>query len=182
MAGRGWGQGQGQGQSFCWLEIWPYSGDWSDAQRVPATAWVGSTGGYLQTNRLSLRRNSDRLKLENSGESAIVLEESMEEYTSIERRKTGRRCQPTNDRGGPAVGYKWTGWVWEITGWRFKAAGGLPIGLEEFVEYTPTSINKEIRTKDVNQLDLEVIIYQPAVPKNLPWHCFGLHHPFMQVY
>ena len=24
---------------------------------------------------------------------------------------------PNNDRGEPAVSYKWTGWVWEITGW-----------------------------------------------------------------
>ena len=25
-----------------------------------------------------------------------------------------------NDRGEPAVSYKWTGWVWEITGWSWR--------------------------------------------------------------
>ena len=24
------------------------------------------------------------------------------------------------DRGEPAISYKWTGWVWEITGWSSK--------------------------------------------------------------
>ena len=33
-----------------------------------------------------------------------------------------------NGRGELAVSYKWTGWAWEITGWRkFKTAGKLPI-------------------------------------------------------
>ena len=27
---------------------------------------------------------------------------------------------PTNDRGELAVGYRWTGWVWEITGWNSR--------------------------------------------------------------
>ena len=26
----------------------------------------------------------------------------------------------TNDQGEPTVSYKWTGWVWEITGWRSR--------------------------------------------------------------
>ena len=27
---------------------------------------------------------------------------------------------PVYDRGEPAVSYKWTGWVWEITGWNSR--------------------------------------------------------------
>ena len=44
----------------------------------------------------------------------------------------------TCDRRQPAVGYRWTGWVWETTGSSlFKTAQKLPIILEEFLEYTP---------------------------------------------
>ena len=28
-----------------------------------------------------------------------------------------------NDRGKPAVSYRWTGWVWEITGWSSRLQG-----------------------------------------------------------
>jgi hypothetical protein len=41
----------------------------------------GRTGGSLQMNRLSFR-NNHRLKLETSGGLPMILEESMEEYTS----------------------------------------------------------------------------------------------------
>ena len=42
-----------------------------------------------------------------------------------------------NDRGEPAVSYKWTVWIWEITGSKFKIAGKLPIIVEECIESTP---------------------------------------------
>ena len=43
-----------------------------------------------------------------------------------------------NDRGEPAVSYRWTGWVWENNQLKFiKTAGKLWIILEEFIEYIP---------------------------------------------
>ena len=48
----------------------------------------GRTGGQLQMNRFSLRKN--RLKFETSGEITIILEESILEYTSNEYSETGR--------------------------------------------------------------------------------------------
>ena len=102
----------------------------------------GRTGSSLQKNRLSLRNN--RLKFETSGEIPIILEESIE-YASIEWKQNRKmwtcnrldlqtlgsqpvimpkkllghwpRLNQNYDRGEPAVSYKWTGWVWEITGW-----------------------------------------------------------------
>jgi hypothetical protein len=43
----------------------------------------------------------------------------------------------TYDWGKLVVNYKWTGWVWEITGLKLKTVRKLPIILEEFIEYTP---------------------------------------------
>ena len=41
------------------------------------------------------------------------------------------------DGGEPAVSYKWTGWVWGITGWSSsRLQGKLPIISEDSVEYT----------------------------------------------
>ena len=31
-----------------------------------------------------------------------------------------RTCVTSNDRGEPAVSYKWTDWVWEITCWSWR--------------------------------------------------------------
>ena len=39
------------------------------------------------------------------------------------------------DQGGPAVSYKWTGWIWEKKNrMKFKTAGKLHIIVEEFME------------------------------------------------
>ena len=46
------------------------------------THCLGRTGGYLRMNWLSLRNN--QLKLETIGESLVIVEESIEEYTSNE--------------------------------------------------------------------------------------------------
>ena len=42
-----------------------------------------------------------------------------------------------NDRGEPAVSYKWTGWSLRNNRLKFKTVGKLPIILAEFIEYTP---------------------------------------------
>jgi hypothetical protein len=42
-----------------------------------------------------------------------------------------------NDRGEPAFVYKWTGWVWEITGWSSRLQENYPsFFLEKFIEHT----------------------------------------------
>ena len=41
-----------------------------------------------------------------------------------------------NEWGEPTASYRWTAWVWERTGWKFKTSGNLPIILEESMEYT----------------------------------------------
>ena len=53
-----------------------------------------------------------------------------------------------NDRGEPAVSYRWTGWVLR-NNWlkKFKSAGNLPTILEEFTEYTQFNNGEP---KDVN--------------------------------
>ena len=78
----------------------------------------------------------------------------------------------THDRGEPAVSYRWTGWVWEITGWKFKTSGKSPVVLEEFMEYTPNLIKENRRMWQCNRLDLQIPGSQPVImPKNLPDHC-----------
>ena len=42
----------------------------------------------------------------------------------------------TTAHGEPAVSYRRTGCVWEISGWSWRPRGGLPIILEESIEYT----------------------------------------------
>ena len=59
-------------------------------------------------------------------------------FLSLSRQAAGASWQ-LQVQGEPAVSYKWTGWVSEITGWSCsRLQEKLPILLEEFIEYTPT--------------------------------------------
>ena len=55
--------------------------------------------------------------------------------------------------------YRWTSWVWEITGWWFKTWGELPIILEESIEYTrPMAVTRVIEfMKRVNAIYLFIL-------------------------
>jgi hypothetical protein len=50
-----------------------------------------------------------------------------------------RQCSPIwpNGQGELPVRYKWTGWVWEITGWSSRLQENYRTVLEESIEYTP---------------------------------------------
>ena len=49
--------------------------------------------------------------------------------------------------GEPAASYKWTSWVWEITGWNSRLQENRRIILEEYIEYTQIIKGK---AEDVN--------------------------------
>ena len=70
--------------------------------------------------------------------------------------------------GEPAVSHRWTGWVWEITGWSSR--------LQETdhsrgsYRLYPNSIKENRRMSTCNQLDLQAPGSQPIMSKNLPDH------------
>jgi hypothetical protein len=48
----------------------------------------------------------------------------------------GRVRVTYNERGKLTASYRWTGRVWEITGFNFKTSRKLLLFLEEFIAYT----------------------------------------------
>ena len=63
--------------------------------------------------------------------------------------------------------YKWTGWVWEITGWSSRLQEGkLPI----FSINYPNLIKENRRLWTCNRLDLQTLGSQQVMPKSLPEH------------
>ena len=75
----------------------------------------------------------------------------------------------------PALSYRWTGRVWEITGRRsFTTAGKLPPIIFRGIckINNPDSIKEHQRMPTWNRLDLQTLGSQLViVPKNLPDHC-----------
>ena len=73
------------------------------------------------------------------GRSTIVLDECISsQMDAIGSRRLIKAHFLSYDWGEPAVSYRWTGWVWEITGWssgnnrlEFKTAGKLMIGFSD---------------------------------------------------
>jgi hypothetical protein len=53
---------------------------------------------------------------------------------------------------------------------KFKAAGKLPIILEEFIRIYPNLIKENWRMSTCNRLELPTLGSQPIMPKNLPDH------------
>ena len=76
---------------------------------------------------------------------------------------------PTTARGDPAVSYRWTGWVWGISGWSSRLSGELVIILEESVEYYTSNEWKQKRKMSTcNRLDSESHGSWLTMPKNFP--------------
>ena len=73
---------------------------------------------------------------------------------------------PTYDRGEPTVTYKWTGWVWKITGWSSRL---LEINDHFKRIYTiyPILTKENQRMSTCNRLELQTLESQPIMPKNL---------------
>ena len=80
-----------------------------------------------------------------------------------------RTCYlPVYDPGEPAVSYRWTGWVWKITGWSSRLQENYLLHLEEYIEYTPIWWRKTGGCEHVTGLDLQTLKSQPVImPKNL---------------
>ena len=57
------------------------------------------------------------------------------ELESQQSKPTWGNCQ-TNEPGEPTASYRWTGGVWEITGWSSRLQENYGFVLEEYMEYT----------------------------------------------
>ena len=68
-----------------------------------------------------------------------------------------------NDRGEPAVSYKWTSWVWKITD-HFR----------RIYRVYPNLKKENWRMSTYNRLELQTLGSQQIMPKNLPDHWPGL--------
>ena len=79
---------------------------------------------------------------------------------------------PTIDWGEPAVGFKWTGWAWERTGWRCcsRLSGKLPIRFGGICKRIfPQFCKEDWRMSSTwKRLDLQTLGSQPmSMPKTL---------------
>ena len=74
-------------------------------------------------NRLSLRIN--RLKSKTKGKLPIILRGIYRMYPILT--KEVRRMSTCNRLDLQTLRYKWTGWVWEITGWSWRLQENYPI-------------------------------------------------------
>ena len=96
--------------------------------------------------------------------------------------KTNRSCEGakfswlnskvfwTNDRVEPAVDYRWTGWVWEITDWSSNCRK-IADHLRGIHRICPNWVKENRRMWTCNRLDLPTLGSQPIMPQNLPDHC-----------
>ena len=74
-----------------------------------------------------------------------------------------------NDRGEPAVSYKWTSWVWEIT-IEVQDCRKITDHFRGIYRIYPNLIKENRRMPTCNRLDLQTLGSPPIVPKNLPDH------------
>jgi hypothetical protein len=77
----------------------------------------------------------------------------------------------SNDRGEPAVRSKWTGWIWEITGWSTRLQENYRLSiiiLEGIYRIYSNLIKENRRMSTCNQLDLQTLGSQPIMPKISP--------------
>ena len=97
--------------------------------------------------------------------------------------RASRSLVNTNDQREPAVGSRWMGWVWEITGWssRLHEITNLIRGIYRICL---NLIKENRRMSACNRLDLQTLGSQLVMLKNLPNHwwihkelkCFnGIH-------
>ena len=112
----------------------------------------------------------NRLDLQTLGSQPVMPKNLPDHWSSVqEGRFLGYfSWSRSNDRGEPAVSYRWTGWSY------FKTTGKLQIILEKSIEHIQLNKNE---TEDVNMfspvgLANTRIGSQPVImPKNLPDHC-----------
>jgi hypothetical protein len=140
---------------------------------------------------LSLRNN--RLKFKTSGQSPIAMHHSTGIYRIYlkfgtndwktttcmnwldlgnTRILTGS-CPETMIRGEPAVSYRWTGWVWEITCFEVQDCRNITYHFRGIYRRIYPNLTKEKSggCQHVTRMDLQTLGSQPDVPKNLPDHC-----------
>ena len=79
------------------------------------------------------------------------------------------------DRGEPAVSYKWTGWVWDITGWSSRLHENYQ-SFRGICRIHPNLIEGYCRMWTCNRLGLQTLGSQPVIFKNLPDHWFWLEN------
>ena len=70
----------------------------------------------------------------------------------------------SNDQGEPAVSYRWTGWVWGITGWHRRLQENTDHFRGIYKTY-PNLIKENRRMPTCNRLDLQTLGSQPIMPK-----------------
>ena len=86
-------------------------------------------------------------------------------------KKNPRSLITSLDWGEPVVGYRWTVWVWEITGWssRLQEITDNFRGIHRIL--CPNLIKEKQRMWTCNRLDLQTLRSQPVMmSKNLPDH------------
>ena len=71
------------------------------------------------------------------------------------------------DQGEPAVSYRWTGLVWEITGCYCRKITNHFKGIYRIY---PNLIKENRKVSACNRLDLQTLEYGLVMPKNLPGH------------
>ena len=73
-------------------------------------------------------------------------------------------CVGSNDRGEPAVSYKWTGWVWEMTDWSSRLQENYR-SFERNLGNMPNLIKEIWRMSTCNRLDLQTLGLNRLCPK-----------------
>ena len=76
-----------------------------------------------------------------------------------------------NVRGEPAASYRWTGWVWEITGWSSRLLKNCQLLKRNLTNIPRFDKRKPERCQHVNRVDMETLGYRPTMTKNLSGHC-----------
>ena len=79
------------------------------------------------------------------------------------------RCVLSYDRGEPAVNYRWTGWVWEITGWSSRLQENCRSYYRNLWNI-PQFHERRRRMWTCNRLDLQTLGSRSIMSKNLPVH------------
>ena len=91
-------------------------------------------------------------------------------------------CEPIEhgnsyDQGEPVVSYRWTAWVWEITGWSGDCRK-ITDHFRGIYRIYPNLIKDNWRISTCNRLDLETLGSQPVMSKNLPNPWVTFVNPF----
>ena len=96
-------------------------------------------------------------------------------------RSHGAIAAVTYDRGEPAVCYKWTDWVWEITGGSWQDCKKFTDHLRRIYRIYLNLIKGNQRMWTWNQLDLQALGCQPLMLRNLPDH-WVLHRVLLETW